>query len=90
MKKENPAKFTWERWGGRYFGLNEVITFDSKKEKHKLLDNIEPIGYVESNKLPVRPREKGISLLFKFKNEDNIYWIHCPKFGMEEIIKQVK
>jgi len=69
------SEFTWERWGGRYFGLNEVFDFESGILNKKRFDFV---GYILSKDLHVRPRRLGKAVML-FDKEDNLkYWIHFP------------
>jgi hypothetical protein len=87
MEESPQSEFTWERYGGRYFGLTEILQFDDKSGCYVLLPQIECVGYIQSKNLLIRPATRGVTILFRVKNHpEDIYWIHCPEFGMEQII----
>ncbi len=91
IEKISPAEFTWERWSGRHTNIDEVLNnFDTEKEYYTLKENIILLGYCFSKDLSVRPRTTGVSLLFRFKDNKEIMWIHAPDFGMKQILEEVE
>ena len=72
----SPDKFVWEKFIGKIGYSQTEVVKDWAKVPWELNPDYELVGWVESNKLVIRNRSEGITVMLEHKETGEQLWLH--------------
>lgn len=84
LEKLNPACFIYENWESNWWNLLDIEYADTVNIKI-VMNAVEKyaIGYCESDKVELRPKEDSYAVMFEKDGER--FWFHVQKWEFEYI-----